>query len=354
MSRSKFQPRKSLEGRIPDAPSPTLMLQKLSQSLPLIFHLMISSAVFFYTFLLSILTHLIDGPILDSWDLQTTILHSMLKSVLLTNPPQGRHSLDIVRFATSFKVPKFVFKNTTIQETSITLQNAENFSQQVRDALDIKNLRWKDTPSDVRTVHGEWIIPKVTTPEDDTVVLYLHGGAHIFMSPGTHRGITSEIAKACKARVFAADYRLAPENPFPAGIEDALAAYLALALPEGINGSSCRFNEEFQVVSTTRIFIMGDSSGGCLTLQLLQALRALNLPMPAGAVMLSPFLDHKFDSISWHVNWNYDFLSLDMAGVDWAVEIYSNGTARDHPSISPMYADLKNFPPMLIVNFTVF
>lgn len=96
---------------------------------------------------------------------------------------------------------------------------------------------------------------------------------------------------------------------------------------------------------------MGDSSGACLTLQLLQVLRNLNLPMPAGAVLMSPFLDHEMQSVSWHQNWNSDFLALDMKGVEWAMTIYANGIPKNHPAISPIHCELHDFPPILIVSF---
>ncbi|KAJ3275496.1 hypothetical protein HDV01_000323 [Terramyces sp. JEL0728] len=327
---SSFNPPKSLAGRIPMAPRPTTSLQKLSHSLPLLFHFVITLVYFAISLSVSILTHLIDGPLLSSWTMTTTVAHSFMKAVLSTHSPQGRHSFGIVRFATGFKLPKFLF-DADIKETSITIENSNILSDAVKEALQVKGkLHFEPELDSVRTVEGEWVRDKDAV--DDNVILYLHGGAHIFMSPHTHRAITTRVSKHSKSAVFVPDYRLAPENPFPSAIEDALACYLALTQPEGVLLSKSRFNQETQVVSNTRVFLMGDSSGGCLCLQLLQVLRELNLPMPAGAILLSPFLDHsknclniEMESSSWHTNWNTDFLSLDMKGVKWAVEIYSNG-----------------------------
>lgn len=128
------------------------------------------------------------------------------------------------------------------------------------------------------------------------------------MSPNSHRFITSEAARNCKAKAFALDYRLAPEAPFPSAVIDALAAYLALVQPEAILGAKCTLNPK--VYSNHRVFLMGDSSGCCLILQLLQTLKALNLPNPAGVCFISPFVDNELSGKSWHKNWNSDFLSL--------------------------------------------
>ncbi|KAJ3314848.1 hypothetical protein HDV04_005269 [Boothiomyces sp. JEL0838] len=343
---SSFKPPQSLAGRIPAAPRPTTSLQKMSHSLPLVFHLLITGIYFTIALTVSILTHIIDGPLLSSWTMMTTIAHSFMKAVLSTHSPQGRHSFDIVRFATGFKLPKFLF-GADIKETSITVENSDILSDAVKEALQVKGkLNFEPEMQSVRTIEGEWVRDKDSV--NDNVILYLHGGAHIFMSPHTHRAITTRVSKHTKSAVFVPNYRLAPENPFPSAIEDALACYLALTQPEGVLLSKSRFNQETQVVSNTRVFLMGDSSGGCLCLQLLQVLRELNLPMPAGAILLSPFLDHKMESSSWHTNWNTDFLSLDMKGVKWAVEIYSNGIELGHSAISPIYANLQDFPPILI------
>jgi acetyl esterase/lipase len=173
------------------------------------------------------------------------------------------------------------------------------------------------------------------------------------MSPNTHRGITSEAARSCNAKVFALDYRLAPENPFPSAVVDALAAYLALVQPDAVVGSNCSLNTK--VYSNNQVFLMGDSSGCSLILQLLQTLKALSLPMPAGACLMSPFVNNELSGKSWQRNWNSDFVSLgnfllnlDMDGVHWAIQMYSNGLDPAHRSLSPICGDLSGLPPILI------
>ncbi|KAI8925194.1 Alpha/Beta hydrolase protein [Entophlyctis helioformis] len=93
---------------------------------------------------------------------------------------------------------------------------------------------------------------------------------------------------------------------------------------------------------------MGDSSGGCLTAQFAITLRSLGLPMPAGLVLLSPFLDHELKSPSHQTNYDSDFVTFDLVGLRWAMNIYSNGLSTSHPIVTPLNADLAGLPPMLI------
>jgi len=141
-----------------------------------------------------------------------------------------------------------------------------------------------ELPSDWRIVParsgltGEWIEPADLDMLDDPppVVLYLHGGGYFFCSPRTHRPITIGLATHARSRVHVPDYRLAPEHPFPAAIEDALASYRTL-LAHG--------------VSPAQIVVAGDSAGGGLALALLVALRDAGDPLPAGAILYSPWTD---------------------------------------------------------------
>src|ERR1700726_4017342 len=121
---------------------------------------------------------------------------------------------------------------------------------------------------------AEWIVPPEAA--SDRVILYLHGGGYVMGSIATHRATIARIARASKARALAIDYRLAPEHPFPAAVEDAVAAYKWL-LAQGYKPG--------------KIVIAGDSAGGGLTLAALLAIRDAGLPMPAGAVPISPWTD---------------------------------------------------------------
>ncbi|HCG0403071.1 TPA: alpha/beta hydrolase fold domain-containing protein, partial [Pseudomonas aeruginosa] len=117
----------------------------------------------------------------------------------------------------------------------------------------------------------EWLRPRGA--EARRRVLYLHGGAYLIGSPATHRAITTHLARRCAAEVCAVDYRRAPEHPFPAARDDALAVYLAL-LEAGH--------------SPRRLLLAGDSAGGHLALSLALELKARGLPLPAGLLLFSP------------------------------------------------------------------
>lgn len=177
---------------------------------------------------------------------------------------------------------------------------------------------------------GEWQTP---APVDARrVVLYLHGGGYVSGSPATHLAVTARMAQEAGARLFALDYRLAPEHPFPAALEDAWAAYWWL-LTE-------------QHVAPAQIVVAGDSAGGGLTLALLLALRDAGMPLPAGAVGLSPWLDLTLSGATLIANAGADYLNRDILRA--SAQMYSQGHALDDPLLSPLFADLRGLPPLLI------
>ncbi len=180
------------------------------------------------------------------------------------------------------------------------------------------------------TFHGEWITP--TAAHDGRVLLYLHGGGYVSGSPITHRTITARLAQEAAARVFALDYRLAPEHPFPAALEDAWAAYWWLISEEQ--------------VAPAQIVVAGDSAGGGLTVALLLALRAAGVPLPAGAVGLSPWLDLTLSGATLTANAPTDYLNADVLRA--SAQMYGGGRDLGDPQLSPLYADLAGLPPLLI------
>ena len=326
---------------IPEPPLPTLHFQKLSHSLPLLLHLLISSIFIIFSVIISIVAHLFDGSgVKKSWNMATTILHSFMKSILMISSPSGRYSLDTIRFFTSFKIPDFLFRNCTFLADKVIIQATEGLAKLVRNCLDISpdQLRYLNDETGIRNIGVEWIKPKKSIQGQGSVVLFLHGGAHIFLSPNSHRSITTRLATMTNSVVCALDYRLAPEFPFPCAIEDAIAVYASLIGAE-LNGTSVNFGtlENAKSIPATDIVLVGDSSGACLVLQLLKTLSLLKLPLPAGAILLSPFLDLEIKSSTWHSNFNSDFMSLDHLGAKYAMEIYSNGIPLNHSSISPLF-----------------
>lgn len=185
-------------------------------------------------------------------------------------------------------------------------------------------------PATTEFFNGEWVTTPASAPE--RVILYLHGGGYVSGSPSTHVAITARLAKEAQARIFALDYRLAPEHPFPAQIEDAWAAYWWLLTDQG--------------VKPTQITVAGDSAGGGLTVALLLALRDAGVPLPAGAVCLSPWLDLTLSGATIAINEPTDFLNFDILHA--SAQMYANGYDLRHPLISPLYADLAGLPPLLI------
>lgn len=163
------------------------------------------------------------------------------------------------------------------------------------------------------------------------VVLYLHGGAFVLGSPRTHRAITSHLASLSGARVCAVDYRLAPEHPWPAAVDDALSAYRAL-LAQG--------------QPADQLVIAGDSAGGQLTLSLALRLREAGLPLPAALVCFSPVSD--LSGATWHEPPAGDPL-LGRAWLEQGVRSYCAGQPDLRAAwLSPRYASLHDLPPLLV------
>jgi len=166
----------------------------------------------------------------------------------------------------------------------------------------------------------------------DRAVLYLHGGGYVFGSPRSHADIGALLSETAQAQVHVLDYRLAPEHPFPAAVDDALAAYRAL-LDAGY--------------AATRIAISGDSAGGGLTLATLIAIRDAGLPRPACAVPLSPWADLACEGESFVSRAAVDPIVQREMTLQLAAMYVTDGHPKQ-PLASPLYADLAGLPPLLI------
>ena len=185
-------------------------------------------------------------------------------------------------------------------------------------------------PVDSGGVPAEWI----STPgaADDRIVLYLHGGAFSVGSINTHRNAISRISRASGARALGINYRLAPENPFPAGLQDCVTAYRWLLS----NGAD-----------PAKTAIAGDSAGGCLTLATLLSVRDAGEPLPAAAVCFSPWVDLETIGESMTTKANIDPF-LDRNGLMVQAKMYIGDGDRRNPLAAPLYADLRGLPPLLI------
>lgn len=183
---------------------------------------------------------------------------------------------------------------------------------------------------DAGGVSSEWVTaPGVNTSR---TVLYLHGGGYVIGSLNTHRRLAYDMSAAADARVLVIDYRMGPENPFPAAIDDAVAAYQWL-LGQGIAASN--------------IAISGDSAGGGLTMATLLKLKQDGTAMPACAVPISPWVDLEgvgetmttLDAVDPMVR---------KPGLLRMADFYLNGADAKNPLASPMHGDLSGLPPLLI------
>jgi acetyl esterase/lipase len=183
-------------------------------------------------------------------------------------------------------------------------------------------------PARLGGINGEWVVAD-NVPATGTL-LYLHGGGYMACNPQMYRSIPCAFALA-GLRTFAPDYRLAPEHPFPAGLEDAISAYRGL----------------LQDHDPSRIVVAGDSAGGGLCAALLLSLREQRLPLPAAAALLSPFVDLAATGETVRSNSaRCAMFSPDM--FDRAARFYVGDRDRRMPLASPLYADLRGLPPLMI------
>ena len=179
-------------------------------------------------------------------------------------------------------------------------------------------------------VTAEWVSAEGAS--DSRVVLYFHGGGYIIGSPRTHRPMLAELSQASGGRVLALDYRLAPEHPFPAPVEDSVAAYRWL-LSEGYDPA--------------RIAVAGDSAGGGLTVAMMVQVRYLGLPMPGAAVCISPWVDMEGLGESMETRAQVDPM-VGKENLMVSAKTYLGGADPRAPLAAPLYADLRGLPPTLI------
>jgi monoterpene epsilon-lactone hydrolase len=212
------------------------------------------------------------------------------------------------------------------------------------------------TPDELRAGYENWATTNFPTPPElrtepvdadgvpcvwasmpgtatERTIFYLHGGGYVIGSPNGYRGFAASLSQAADARVLLIDYRLAPENPHPAGLQDATTAYRWLVKQEA--------DPAYTVVA-------GDSAGGGLTIALLAAMRDAGDRLPAAAVCMSPWVDMTLSAASVDDRAELDPivsrpLLENMAGA------YLMGQDPQTPSASPLFADLSGLPPILIL-----
>ncbi len=210
-----------------------------------------------------------------------------------------------------------------------TVEDSREGFEQMAEALG------RGTDAEVASVDAGGVPAELVTHNDasrDDAVLYLHGGGYVIGSPATHRDLARRLSKAADCPVLAIHYRLAPEHPFPAAVEDAVTAYRWL-LDQGHEPGS--------------LAIAGDSAGGGLTAATLVSLRDQGIPLPACGVCLSPWVDMEGIGDSMIARAGLDPM-VQRDGLVAMAQTYLGGADPRTPLAAPMYADLSGLPPLLI------
>ena len=190
----------------------------------------------------------------------------------------------------------------------------------------------KHTPVAAQSASGLCAAEWLSVADPKKTVLYFHGGGYFFCGLTTHRPACAYLAKSAQARVLSVDYRMAPEHIFPAAVDDAVAWWKEL-LAQGISPKSVVF--------------AGDSAGGGLALACLVASRDQGLPMPAGAVLFSPWTDLSCSGETMTTLSDADVM-FNPESLPQAADFYLAGQSPTHPLASPLFADLKGLPPLMI------
>lgn len=187
------------------------------------------------------------------------------------------------------------------------------------------------TPVDAGGVPAEW--NDAPDARADRVLIYYHGGGYCMGSLNTHRGLTARLSQLANLRVLSVDYRLAPEHPHPAAVDDAVAAY-QFVLAQGI--------------AAEHIALAGDSAGGGLAVAALLAIRDQGLPLPACGVGISAWTDMTASGNSITEKADVDPMLGDISGLQLMVDAYVGAGDKKAPLASPLFADLAGLPPLLL------
>lgn len=192
------------------------------------------------------------------------------------------------------------------------------------------------TPADVRIQHADLggarvdvVSPRVANPTAS--IVYLHGGAYVSGSPRSYRRLVSHLAAITGCRVYAVDYRLAPEHPYPAALDDSIAVCTSLLGSE----------------PAQKLIIAGDSAGAGLSLATAVSLRDRGAPLPAALVCIAPWADLTCSGESMRTRARRERM-MSPAGLAIDARRYAPGEDLRNPLISPLFADLRGLPPLLI------
>ncbi|PCH34152.1 hypothetical protein WOLCODRAFT_113251 [Wolfiporia cocos MD-104 SS10] len=301
--------------------------------------------------------HHVWGPRRKSWGIEMTLLSCIMRDI-------GQHShlgdMTLIRMLMSiggyFPLPSDALV------TPVTFRVPRRRLRGILAEFDAAE-------DDTRELSGEWVVGKKTwqrlqkewrtaradakdkstvgannpfsmhqPARKERVVLYLHGGAYYVSSAASHRLITIPLAKNLDARLFALDYRLAPETRFPGPLHDAVTAYF-------------RLTDELNI-PPENIIVAGDSAGGGLALALVMYLRDNGYPLPSAAILMSPWVDLTMSCDSWDSNAQYDIVPRPIPGDHLNPIACYLGEHMEkyltHPYASPLFGDFTGLPPLLI------
>ncbi|KIM88920.1 hypothetical protein PILCRDRAFT_813921 [Piloderma croceum F 1598] len=294
-----------------------------------------------------LLSHSIWGPRKKSWGIEMTLISSLMRDV-------GRHSalVDITTIRMLMSIGGLVPLPSDALVTPVTFRVRKRNLRGILSEFD-------SLEDGSRELSGEWVVGKKLwqklqaewkvgrkanakgndRPQSkERVVLYLHGGAYYLSSAAAQRLLSIPLSKYTEARVFALDYRLAPETNFPGPLHDAVTGYL-------------RLTEDLRI-PPENIILAGDSAGGGLCLALMMYLRDNSYPLPSGAILMSPWVDLTMSCDSWDINAPFDVVPvpapddhLNPVGLYLGEDIDKYLT---HPYASPLFGDFKGLPPLLI------
>ncbi|KAI0692948.1 Alpha/Beta hydrolase protein [Cytidiella melzeri] len=298
----------------------------------------------------AVVSHHMHGPQRKSWGIEMTVLTSIMRDV-------NRHThladLPMIRMFMSLSGLVPVPSDALVTPVTFTVPR-----RQLRGIL----AGFDKAEDGTRELSGEWVVGRRTWERLQTewqasrrarlglekplrpqkrkerVVLFLHGGAYYLSSPATHRMITIPLSKALDARLFALDYRLAPETRFPGPLHDAVSAYF-------------RLTDDLHIPAEN-IVIAGDSAGGGLSLALMMYLRDNDYPLPGAAILMSPWIDLTMSCDSWESNAQYDIVPIPLPGDHLNPVACYLGEHMEkyltHPYASPLFGDFRGLPPLLI------
>ncbi|MBT3322512.1 MAG: alpha/beta hydrolase [Anaerolineae bacterium] len=218
---------------------------------------------------------------------------------------------------------KLFYKPLSIDELRESQNRSAKMMQKIPKKISVEGIS-------INELRAEWVSDK--NADKEKVILYLHGGGYVSGNIEMNRSLAGSISEKSGAYVLLSKYRLAPEDPFPAALEDGLAIY-AWLLEEGY--------------AAKNIFIAGLSAGGGLALAMMLALRDEGRPLPAGIILLSPWTDLTLSGASHETNAKKSVILHPENLRLWAKSYIASADPRT-PHISPAFADMRGFPPMLI------